>query len=481
MNEETRPMRPLTVASHGNTGAGSGAASSALLHGAVIAGGAPQDDVAFEAEEIARWARHDAQVRALACMELHALGADVSHREYIASVRRDLGSDGEAMTFPQHEQVGQGCTPALCTREGWTLRDDGELLRWPREGEQPAASGSYERSVDGQAWEPVGMPDLRRAMASRWIDVTQAIAMLDEGHELPSVAAWYRREPGSPPIAGGAATRDESGTELYPNRCGAHMIESTAQGRCGYCGRHPNDALGQPQIKHAASQGHEEREHAALAAASRAGERQVHPSLTAHSSLVHEPHDGGECARCEQLAADETLQGDRSQLVVCFGQKVCDRRALGYSEASRVCWAHEQPCGVAVCHCPPGKTRHCAVVTNTDEPGYVTGEVERTHCGQPLYGTLSVVVDVDSATKQEWRSNASYCRSCYEEALEARADARVVRTEDDLIGPPRARRLAGGSPGSAQIPGAATEQHPKCRPGTEPEQGRPEMPPTRQP
>ena len=163
-----------------------------------IAGGAPHGEPAADDKQIERWARYDCQVRALACMEIHALGDDPREREYIASVRRDLGSDGEAMTFPRHEQVGHGCTPALCAREGWTLRDDGELLRWPREGEPLAMSAAYERSIDGQTWESVGMPDLRRAMASRWVDVTQAITMLDEGHELPSVAAWYRREPSAP-------------------------------------------------------------------------------------------------------------------------------------------------------------------------------------------------------------------------------------------------------------------------------------------
>ena len=75
----------------------------------------------------------------------------------------------------------------------------------------------------------------------------------------------------------------------------------------------------------------------------------------------------------------------------------------------------------------------------------MTGEIDRAHCGQPLYGTLSVLVDVDSATRQEIRSNASYCRSCYEEALETRGNARAVRTEDDLIKPPRVGRLAGGA------------------------------------
>ena len=309
-----------------------------------IAGGAPQGDPAADDKQIERWARHDSQVRALACMEIHALGDDPREREYIATVRRDLESDAEASTFPRHEEVGQGCTPALCVREGWTLRDDSELVRWPREQEPLRPHGAYERSLDGEAWEPVSMGELRRTMASRWIDITQAIAMLDEGRELPSVAAWYRRRPVSPPIAGASPDTAERRAAAYPYRCRTHMLTVTATARCGDCGGPPNAPRELAAIRGGAPQSEEQREHAALAAASRPGVQQVYPSLAAATPC---PCDGGPyCdAACECRCAEGRCAGCKP---LSAREAVCRDCARGLADCD--CETSESwPCGWAPC------------------------------------------------------------------------------------------------------------------------------------
>ena len=66
---------------------------------------------------------------------------------------------------------------------------------------------------------------------------------------------------------------------------------------------------------------------------------------------------------------------------------------------------------------------HCKVVTNTGDPGYVAGTVDREHCGAPLAGVLSMVVDFDRARRREIRRHAAYCREHYDSTLRAREDA----------------------------------------------------------
>ena len=65
----------------------------------------------------------------------------------------------------------------------------------------------------------------------------------------------------------------------------------------------------------------------------------------------------------------------------------------------------------------------CLVVTNTDDPGYVTGRVAREHCGRPLARRVSVQTDTDKATGQAIRRTVAYCDACAARVLAEREDA----------------------------------------------------------
>ena len=113
-----------------------------------------------------------------------------------------------------------------CWAQPWTL----EIIEY--------AEGDVTRD---QYKTPQAFCDAIRAHAAR--DGWKAI---DPGLDPAARAQWEALGlgdlcwPARPPIAGGSG----EGPDDYPNRCGAHMIESDAAGRCGYCGRPPNDPLG---------------------------------------------------------------------------------------------------------------------------------------------------------------------------------------------------------------------------------------------
>ena len=67
----------------------------------------------------------------------------------------------------------------------------------------------------------------------------------------------------------------------------------------------------------------------------------------------------------------------------------------------------------------------CLVGTNTGDPGYRSGAVDRVHCGAPLAGALSRVVDVDGQGR-ETRRTVRYCARHLRDVADADPSARQV-------------------------------------------------------